>query len=108
MSIIEDNKIRASNLFTITIGSEDACHYTILKSPSELTEYQFGKLIDSIKKEEWQEIINMNINGFKTADDLLLKIIDRLKKEYFFVEMQPIDYYIYEFDYVDDKERECQ
>ena len=50
----------------------------------------------------------MNINGFKTADDLLLKIIDRLKKEYFFVEMQPIDYYIYEFDYVDDKERECQ
>src|SRR3990167_2672257 len=108
MSIIEDNKIRASNLFTITIGSEDACHYTILKSPSELTEYEFGKLIDSIKKEEWQEIINMNINGFKTGDDLLLKIIDRLTKEDFFVEMHPIGYYIYHFAYARYKERECQ
>ena len=99
----EDNKVRVSELFSITVGSEDCNSYIFFKAPSELTEIQYRKLVDKIKNEEWNKIKKNNKKGYITADYLLVKIVNRLKKNYWFTEIQPIDYYIAEFDYIDDK-----
>ena len=99
----EDNKVRVSKLFSITVGAEDCNSSIFLKTPSELTEIQYRKLVDKIKNEEWNKIKKNNKKGYKTADYLLVKIVNRLKNDYYFFEIQPIDYYIDEFDYIDDK-----
>jgi|SRR3990167_4731149 len=90
------NKIRISNLFILSVGSEDAYRFALLEAPSTLTQKEYDQLIDKLKKEAWAKLLSKP--GQIGGDDLYEAVLVRLlSEEYMFHRVSFIGHCINEF-----------
>ena len=90
-------------LFCVSVGSEGTYDYRILKSMTPMSARKFRGLVKKVQKAEWDNLVAKN-RSLVTGHDLWEKVIKRLKKEFNFTAANPIEYFIYEFNFWDDKE----